>query len=146
MRLDGWPCQRAVILAAPPLSGNRASLYAVLETPDPFVSVEAHLHIDCAEPSEEAQRIPMLTAVAHGGEEPMVDRKGPKKRPLRNLCNISKKLVFWFLLPSDGACRREKNTETQRSRRRGATIASVPSVPLCFKGLNKNLVLLGPRS
>ena len=40
---------------------------------------------------------------------------------------------------------KRKTTEAQRSQRRGATIASVPSVPRWFKTLDKNLVLFGPR-
>ena len=57
---------------------------------------------------------------------------------------MSEKLVLRGLLPSDDACGREKNTEAQRARRRGATSASVTSVPLCFKSLDKNMVLLKP--
>ena len=36
------------------------------------------------------------------------------------------------------------NKEAQRSRRRGATSTVVLSMPLGFKGLDKNVVLLGP--
>ena len=48
---------------------------------------------------------------------------------------------FWGLLPSVRVPKR-RTTEAQRARRRGATSASVPSVPLWFKRLDKNVVLL----
>ena len=49
---------------------------------------------------------------------------------------------FGGLLPRVRVPKR-RTTEAQRARRRGATSASVPSVPLWFKRLDKNVVLLG---
>ena len=51
-------------------------------------------------------------------------------------------MVFQGLLPRVRVPKR-RTTEAQRSRKRGASSASVPSVPLWFKRLDKNVVLLG---
>ena len=55
---------------------------------------------------------------------------------------MSEERFFGGLLPRVRVPKR-KTTEAQRARRRGATSASVPSVPLWFKRLDKNVVLLG---
>ena len=63
-------------------------------------------------------------------------------KPRRNLCIMCEKLLYWGLLPRVRVPK-IRTTEAQRERRRGATSASVPSVPLWFKRLDKNAVLLG---
>ena len=42
---------------------------------------------------------------------------------------MSEKLVFWRLLPSDGACRREK---PQRRRGHGEGVRPLSPCPLCL--------------
>ena len=55
--------------------------------------------------------------------------------------NNERKTFFSGLVPRVRVPKRI-NTEAQRAPKRGAISTSVPSVPLCFKRLDKNVVLL----